>query len=242
MHNLGSLSFLRAAGVQLAVLLALPAAVIAAQTPAGTQSTANSPAASPCSVLPSGGIPVSETLRGKVVGFLDSGHLKPGKEIWFEAATGEAFPGCTVDQGSPIYARVIAQTSTKKPDSSELTLSFDRADCEGHSKAPVKMILLGVWTPEANAGSIHDSVPTEVAGGSRQISDAAAETNGWDQRLNPGGQQGTIKPGVIIGMPALTLDPQGGPSCSARLTSTKRKIEFGPSTVLFLALVKTEQK
>lgn len=194
-----------------------------------------------CPAFKSTGFPISGTLRLKVVGYLDSGHLKPGKEIWFEAIEGESYPGCTLNTGSAVYARVVSVSSTKKPDSAELALSFDRADCNGHSKTPVTMALLGVLVPAENAHTVPDNMPREMAGG-QQDSSAAPATTDYGGKLNPGGENGTIKPGIVVGAKNLTLDPQGGPECSARLASTKRKIELGPSTVFFLALRKTGQQ
>ncbi len=224
--------------VRLAILIALSAVVVAAQTPSGVSGAAQP--ADKCPALNTNGFPIDGTLRVKVVGYLDSGHLKPGKDVWFETIAGEAFPGCTLNTGSAVYAKVISVSSTKKPDSSELSLSFDRADCEGHSKMPVKIALLGVWVPAANAHTVHDTTPTDMQD-SQQSSGAASGAENWGQQLNPGGEAGTIKPGVIAGVSHITLDPQGGPSCSAKLTSTKRKIRLGPSAVFFLALMKTDQ-
>jgi hypothetical protein len=146
-----------------------------------------------------------------------------------------------LNTGSAVYARVISVSSTKKPDSTDLALSFDRADCDGHAKTPVTMALLGVLVPAENARTVPDTMPPDMAGG-QQNAGPAANAGDYGGRLNPGGEDGTIKPGIVVGMNHLTLDPQGGPECSAKLTSTKRKIELGPSTVFFLALMKTSQQ
>ncbi|HUX43304.1 MAG TPA: hypothetical protein VMV57_01010 [Terracidiphilus sp.] len=213
----------------LSALLAVSAATAFAQAPAGA-SPADQPAAQ-CPLLDSGGMPLNQTLRVKVAGALDSGHLKPGKQVWFDVATGEAYPGCTLNEGAVIYAHVVSSSSTKSPDSAELSLAFDHADCEGHSNQPVRMILLGVLLPDEVHKRIHGEAPT-----------TGGETSDWDENLNPGGQPGTIRPGVVVGLPNIKLDPQGGPDCSAKMTSTKNKIQLGPGTELFLALVKVVKK
>jgi hypothetical protein len=82
----------------------------------------------------------------------------------------------------------------------------------------------------------HDAVPAELSGSGRQISDTAAATAGHDVALNSGGAPHTVKPGVILGFKNLKLEPQGGPQCSGRLTSTDKNIQLAQGAVLLLAV------
>jgi hypothetical protein len=88
--------------------------------------------------------PIDQILRVKVKGTLDSGHLKPGKELWFTVAGGMAYPGCTLEEDSVVYAHVTSASSSKNPNASELSLVFDHADCAGHAKQELKMRLIGL--------------------------------------------------------------------------------------------------
>jgi hypothetical protein len=213
---------------------------ILAQSPTPASATGQSASAAPtgqpaCVQLADEGIPLNATIQAKITGVLNSGHLKPGKDIWVNSTYGMIFPNCRFEADAAIYGRVIAASSSKNPNSSELALQFDRVDCAGHNKQSMKLFLIGVIAPPEESGSLHDSVPTEVHGGARQVSETVAGTNAYDARLNPGGAANTVKPGAVVGFKNLKLEPQGGPECSARMSSTNRSIELGPGTTLILA-------
>jgi hypothetical protein len=171
-----------------------------------------------------------------VKGTLDSGHLKPGKELWFTVAGGMAYPGCTLEVDSVVYAHVTSATSSKNSNVSELSLDFDRADCAGHAKQELKMRLIGLLGPPDERGHTHDAMPTEVAGRGRKIDDTMASTNGLDLDLNPGGPPHTVRPGIVVGIPKVKLEPQGGPGCSARMISTERSVQVGTGAELLLVV------
>jgi hypothetical protein len=197
------------------------------------------PAAAPdaaCAQLPDTAIPVNTTLAVKVTGLMSSGHLKPGKSFWMKAATGVVYPSCTLEADAPVYGHVTAASSSKNPDASELAIQFDAVDCTGHSKQPMKLSIIGVIAAGDDSARMHDAAPTEVHGGGRSASGAAAASNGLDAKLNPGGPPNTIKPGAVVGLKNVKLEPQGGPSCSAKFSSTNKNIELAPDTILLLAV------
>ena len=167
---------------------------------------------------------------------MSSGHLKPGKKIWLNAVRGMVYPGCRLETDAAIYATVLAASSSKDSGTSEISLKFDSADCTGHDKQAMKFYLVGIVAAPADAPQGHDATPTQVAGLGRQISDAAANTNGYDARLGSVGPPASVHVGTAIGFKNLKLEPQAGPQCSAKLTSTNRNIELGSGTVLLLAL------
>jgi hypothetical protein len=167
---------------------------------------------------------------------MSASHLKAGKDFWVNAAYGMVFPNCTFEADAAIYGRVIAASASKNPNASEMALQFDRVDCSGHGKQNMKLFLIGVVAPAEPGGALHNDVPVEVKGGSRQMSDTANAIGGdFDAKLNPGGPPHTIKPGAVVGFKNLKLEPQGGPQCSARLSSTERNIELAPGALLILA-------
>ncbi len=214
--------------------LMLPGVACRGQKPAEGVSQAS------CTQISDSEIPLSTTIQAKVTGLLSAGHLKPGKEIWVKVARGVVFPGCTMETDTSIYGRITAASSSKNPAASEISVKFDRVDCTGHDKKAMKLYLIGVVAPPDDAHNMHDSVPTEVRGGSRQINDAVWGTDGMDARLNPGGSPHTVHPGIVVGIRNLKLEPQGGPECSAKMTSTNRNIELAPDTVLLLAVLGME--
>jgi hypothetical protein len=86
---------------------------------------------------------------------------------------------------------------------------------------------------------MHEDMPTQVAGSARQIDNAVAGTNALDMELNPGGPPHTVRPGIVVGVPNLKLEPTAGPECSDKLSSTASKIQLGPGSELILALTET---
>jgi thioredoxin-like negative regulator of GroEL len=182
--------------------------------------------------------PLSETIEARATGGLDSAHLKPGKEIWMRVISGYVYPGCTLDQDAILYARVTAASTLKNSSESELSLVFDHADCTGHAKKPLTLRLIGLVAPPDESRRMHDELPVEVAGGGRSVSTAVQGlVNVYDLNLNPGGPPKTIHPGIVVNMPEVKLEPEGGPECSAKITSTKNSVTIGTGAELLLSLM-----
>lgn len=228
----------------LAALLSLTIATAAIGQAAANPSQSSSEAAASapqtpaCVALADASIPVNSTVEAKVMG-IDSAHLKPGKEIWFKVARGIVYPGCTLEADSVVYARVMSATGSKDAGSSELSLSFERADCSGHDKQPFKLRVIAVVGPADPAHHKHEDMPAEVAGGGRQMEQVVAGTNALDAELNPGGPPHTVRPGVVVGVPKLKLEPTAGPECSDKMTSTNSKIQLSSGSELILAVTQT---
>ena len=175
---------------------------------------------------------IMSTLQAKVTFPIDSAHLKPGKEIWINSVNEWTDQECTLPQNAALYGHVTASSSTRKPDSSELALVFDHADCVGHAKKSMNLRLIGIVAPRGGMDSSHDAAPAEVSGGGRSISATSASTNGYDANL---AMPTTVHPGAVLGMAKVKLEPQGGPGCSARLSGANRSIQIGPGTELLFA-------
>jgi len=216
--------------IRLAAVLAFTAAASLAQN------TAQSPV--PCAALADTSIPTNSTVEAKVMG-IDSSKLKPGKEIWLKVAHGVIYQGCTLEPDSAVYGHVISASGGKGATSSDLSLSFDHADCSGHDKQPFKLRVIAVVGPPDYKHNMHEEMPTKVAGGARGIDDAVAGTNALDMELNPGGPPHTVHPGIVVGIPNLKLEPTAGPECSDKMTSTSSKIQLSPGSELILALTET---
>jgi hypothetical protein len=219
-----------------AVLISFTGLRAAAQNAgAPTPQAAADQAPSSCAPLSDAAIPVNTTIAGKVTSAIEATHLKPGKDIWVNSVYPFSYPGCRLDADAPIYARVMSASASKNPSASEISLQFDRADCAGHNKQPLKLIVIGVVAPPDDSRNLHDAVPTQVRGSGRQISETVSDTGAYDARLSAGGPQHSVKPGAVVGFKNLTLDPIGGPSCSSRLSSTNKNIELEPGAILILA-------
>jgi hypothetical protein len=206
----------------------------------GTMTASSAPAneAAPpaCQQFDNRDWPVESTIEGRVTELLDSSHLKPGKEVFVKVLYGLSYPGCTLTQDSIVYGHVTAAASSKNPNSSELGLVFDHADCLGHQKQQLPLRLIAVVAPPDVTSMLHDALPSQVAGGARQISDPVSGSTGRDDILSSGGLPRTVHPGMVVRMPKVKLEPEGAPGCSARISSTDRNIQLGPGAALILTV------
>ena len=200
-----------------------------------TLSAENNPA---CQLQDEGDRSINSTIEARVKFGLDSGQLKPGKEIWVQNINPWVQKDCRLDEDAQLYGHVIESTSTRNPDSSHLSIAFDHADCTGHPKRPLTLRLIGIAAPPDESSRSHDALPTEVSGGGRSVSNAAAATGGWvfDDNLNPTGPPHTVHPGIVLRMPKITLAPVGGPGCSALISATERSVRIGAGAELIFAV------
>ena len=179
--------------------------------------------------------PLSATLQAKVTGLIDSAHLKPGKEITLTLVKGWQDAECHLENLALLYGHVVATSSKRSPDSSELALVFDHGDCFPGGKKPLTLRVVAVIAPPDQLVALHSVMPSQVAGGGRSISNTAAMAPFPEEiNLNPSGPPHTVHPGVVVGLPAVKLDPLGGPGCSALLTSTERDLHLGVGAQVLL--------
>jgi hypothetical protein len=208
-----------------------------AQQSASQPSAPPSPAVQPeCAPLGDQDLPLNSTIEANVTGLLDSAHLKPGKEITAQVISEWQFPGCNLSAGSTLYGHVTAATSSKDS-GSQLGLVFDKGQCDGHAKKAISLFLIGVIGPPDQYVGLHGALPSEVSGGGRVISNAVGNGGAaQDENLDPGGAPHTVHPGIVVGMPKMKLDPNGGPDCSAKLASTDRSVRLGIGSELILTM------
>lgn len=182
-------------------------------------------------------IPFNATIQAKVMGTLDSAHLKVGKEIWVIVTNNVAFPGCTLKEGAALYGHIKAVGPGKNANSSEMSLAFDHIDCVNQSKKEMSLWLIGLVAPAERMTRMHEEVPIEMkAGAKRNIKDASKGMSFDDDVLNPGGKPKTVLPGVVVELPKIKLEVTGGPGCSARITSTENSVLVPRNSVLILLM------
>jgi hypothetical protein len=180
--------------------------------------------------------PINSAIEARVTELMDSSHLKPGKDVFVKVLYGLTYPQCALTQDTILYGHVTVAASSKNPNSSELGLVFDHADCTGRQKQELHMRLIGLVAPRDQSNMLHDALPTQVAGGTRQISEPVTGSTGRDDDLSPSGPPHTVHPGIVVRMPNVKLEPEGGPGCSARISSSNRTVQLGPGTELILTV------
>jgi tetratricopeptide (TPR) repeat protein len=179
--------------------------------------------------------PLNSTIQGGIIGWLDSGHLKPGQPISVKVLRDWLAPSCTLIAGATLYGHVLAATASKS--ASELAVIFDHGDCSGHPMQELSLRIIGVAGGDAQYQGVHNAMPTQVAGGGRAISDTAASMGlAPDDNMKPSVAPDTVHPGIVAGIPHLKLIPEGGPQCSAMLTSDERSVHLGTGTEFILTM------
>jgi hypothetical protein len=205
-----------------------------AQSPAS--SAPEQPAAAPhviCAPMAANlAIPSRAAIEAKITNF-DSAHLKAGSSVWFKIARPFYYPGCALDADSVVYAHVISVSP------SEVSLAFDRADCNHRDQQPLKLRVIAIVGPPSESHHMHEDLPSEVAGGARQMAQAVYGTDEFDEELNPGGPPHTIHPGVVVGIKNLKLQPTAGPECSDKISTDGNRIQLASGSELILALTVT---
>jgi hypothetical protein len=174
-------------------------------------------------------VPSRAAILAKVTG-LDSAHLKPGKDVWFKLARPFNYPGCSLDTDSVVYAHVISSSP------SEISLAFDRADCNHRDQQPLKLRVIAIVGPPEQMHHMHEDLPSEVAGGARQIGQAVFGTAEFDEDLNPGGPPHTIHPGIVVGIKDVKLQPTAGVECSDKISTGGSRLQLASGSELILAM------
>jgi hypothetical protein len=205
--------------------------------PAATaQTPSNGTSPAPCKHSAVSDIPLSSTIQAKVAGTLDSAHLKVGKEIWVYIDNDVAYPGCTLNAGSTLYAHVTAATSGQGSNTSELSLSFNHADCQEQRKKAMPMRLIAIVGPLEGALRIHEELPVTLRGAQRNINDPVKAMAGSRDKYNTEVPPRIFRPGSVIGIPTMKLEVEGGPGCSARISSTNHSVLLDRGTELIMVV------
>lgn len=176
--------------------------------------------------------PVNTAIQARVTELMDSSHLKPGDQVFAKVLYDITYPGCSLPAEAILYGHVTAAASSKNPKSSELGLVFDHADCDDGQKQDLRMRLIGLVAPPDHTVMLHDVLPSEVAGGVQQL--PVTSNSGIDDNLNPEKYPLTVHPGLVVRMPNVKLEPEGGPGCSTRISSSGRNIQLAPGDELIL--------
>jgi tetratricopeptide (TPR) repeat protein len=185
--------------------------------------------------------PIDSTIQAGIIGWLDSGHLKPGQSIDVKVLGDWIAPSCTLSKGATLYGHVLASTASKSS-GGQLAVVFDHGDCSGHPKQALSLRIIGVAGGEKQDDAVHNAMPTEVRGGGRAISDTAADMGiAPDSNMAPGVAPKIVHPGIVAGIPHLKLTPEGGPQCSAMLTSEDHSVHLGTGTEFILTMQSTTE-
>jgi hypothetical protein len=177
---------------------------------------------------------LSSSILGGITVGLDSKHLKVGQPIQVKTLREWNAPSCALAKGTALYGHVLAATASKSPGGSELAIVFDHGDCSGRPKQQLSLRIVGVIGSDTAYSGVHNAMPTEVHGGARSISSTAASM-GAESDADMNGPK-LIHTGAVVGAPHLKLIPEGGPLCSAMLTSEQPSVHLGTDMKFVLTM------
>lgn len=178
--------------------------------------------------------PVNLTIQARLTESIDSSQLKTGSKVFAKVLYPVTYADCSLMDEAILYGHVTSAASSKNRNSSELGLIFDHADCTDHGKRDVRLRLIGLVAPPVPGEMLHQVLPSEVAGGVQQL--PVTSGDGIDDNLSPEKYPITVPPGLVVRMPMVKLEPDGGPGCSARISSPARSIRLAPGAELILTL------
>jgi Tetratricopeptide repeat len=185
-------------------------------------------------------LPTNETIEAQIVGWLDSGHTKPGQPITLKVVHEWIAEECRLPAGAMLYGNVLVSSGGKG--GGELALMFDHGDCFSHSRKELSLRIIGVVGPAQERKAAHDAMPAKVAGGARDISVTVANMGmREDENLNPGGPPNTVHPGIVVGLKGIKMTPEAGPQCSALMTSAEHSVRLDTGSEFILTMEKTTQ-
>jgi hypothetical protein len=177
---------------------------------------------------------LSSSILGGVVVGLDSKHLKVGQSIQVKVLRDWITPSCALAKGTALYGHVLEATASKSSGASELAVVFDHGDCSGRPKQQLLLRIVGVVGNDTGYSGVHNAMPTEVHGGARSIS-TTASSRGDEADADMNGPS-LIHTGAVVGVAHLKLIPEGGPQCSAMLTSEQPSVRLGTGTELIMTM------
>jgi hypothetical protein len=212
-----------------------PAVVASSQAaaPASSSSDGKAPACDQYSNQ-NGDHQLSSSILGGIVVGLDSKHLKVGQSIQVKVLRDWITPTCALAKGTALYGHVLEATASKSPGASELAVVFDHGDCSGRPKQQLSLRIVGVVGSDTGYSGVHNAMPTEVHGGARSIS-TTASSMGAEADADMNGPS-SIHTGAVVGVAHLKLIPEGGPQCSAMLTSEQPSVRLGNGTELIMTM------
>jgi hypothetical protein len=176
---------------------------------------------------------LSSSILGGITVGLDSKHLKVGQPIQVKVLREWRAPNCALAKGTALYGHVLAATASKSPGGSELAVVFDHGDCSGRPKQQLSLRIVGVVGRDTYE-AVHNAMPTEVHGGARSISSTASSMGAQADEDTNGPK--LVRTGEVVGIPHLKLIPEGGPQCSAMLTSEQPSVRLGTEMKFILTM------
>ena len=182
-------------------------------------------------------VPAAATIEARTLTTWDPSRMKVGSAITVKVVHAFEVPTCRLEIGSLLYGHVTAADSAKDGAPAQLGISLDEAECWGKGKQERQLKLISILAPvEAYQGtSSRGSLKIGKSGG--QSSEPGDVVDLGDSRnQNREKTPTTIQTGSVQGLPGLQLKADGGPSCSALLSSSNKSLRLQQDTKIFIVM------
>lgn len=169
--------------------------------------------------------------------------LKQGDLVYARVATGWNGPGCLLQRGATLEAKVV-EVKPHLPDSrnSTVSLSFARAQCGKSDMEAFALVLAAVAAPDdADSGSVSTDLPMIFGGNTGPSAPSAgmlrsslAEVDPMLVNLHRFPVTPSLRAGDVLGIRGVTLSVGTGPEDSSILSRIGRDLELDQHTRLLL--------
>jgi hypothetical protein len=186
--------------------------------------------------------PVLTPIQAELLADLQARNLAPGAALYAKVQADWTGFGCVLPHGVVIEAHVVSVVKhSKSSKASQVTLSFDKAQCNKSDLKPFAMTLAAIAFPQEDDSSVTMDMPRSLGSsapsqgppsGFRSMTSTNADI--WDnmQHWVPVGQMPRV--GGVYGIKGVKLSVGTGPQNSSVLSSADRGVALDKHTVLFL--------
>jgi hypothetical protein len=187
--------------------------------------------------------PVLVPVEAELLAHMQVRALKPGGVLFARVAIDWTGPGCVLRRGATLEAKVVAVTPhSSASSSSEVALSFARAQCGRSDMEPFALVLAAVAAPDdADSGSVSTDLPMIFGGntgpsapGSGLLRSSLAEVDPMLINLHRFPKVANLRAGDVLGIKGVTLSVGTGPENSSVLKRNGRDLELFQHTRFLL--------
>ena len=189
-------------------------------------------------------------IEAKLVHALQAGRVRVGDPVFAKVQVKWQGSGCSLREGAILRGRVLAETTrSKAAKTSQVSLLFEGAECEGGDMQALPMTLAALIVPDP-AGDRNAYEPMALSAAIGGIQNGAMERKPpGHSRITPSQIRATriaepqhrhkpqaVKPGEVVGIDGVKLAVASGPQGSSVISSTRRNLNLEAATQIVLLI------
>lgn len=180
-------------------------------------------------------------VQTELVKALDAGRAQNGDTILARTSIAWKSKDCDLRKGAILQGHVVSQVAHSRNSASELSLTFDSAQCGGQDMKPFPLTVAALLAPARNRNSslygeeqsqpLSEAVGLSLNGSMRSLQAAADTVFNEPPRAKP---VKAVMPGQVIGLGSLKLSVGTGSEGSSVLSDAKRNVRLEAATQFVL--------